>query len=209
MDEGIVREAVKGLKVTHYEFNRKGIDFAYTLLIHLMGLSKRFPNELHVSVELMLQLFDALVVFEAGPIMRRTFAFLQDNYRRLPLPQRAVFIDALVSKYLDSLEALPSLRLTDKYSPLKVLEKIQQFELPIANLFRRLDRSSQKSLKLLLLKLIAGYLPTNGFGSLELYCPDTGKYIQDLPLIDLMLSTFTACLWILEHVVTLKEQVLA
>jgi hypothetical protein len=59
--------------------------------------------------------------------MRRTFTFLQDNYKRLSLPQRAVFIDSLVTKYLESLDTLPSLRLTDKYSPLKVLEKLQQF----------------------------------------------------------------------------------
>jgi len=55
---------------------------------------------MHVSVELMLELFEVLVVFESGPIMRRTFAFLEDNYKRLSHPKRVAFVDALLAKYL-------------------------------------------------------------------------------------------------------------
>jgi hypothetical protein len=69
----------------------------------------------------MLELFDTLVVFEAGPIMRRTFAFLQDNYKRLSHPQRAAFIDALVSRYLQNIDSLSTLKITERYSPLKVI----------------------------------------------------------------------------------------
>ena len=65
------------MKISNYEFNRKGIDFSYTYIIHLMTLSLKFPPEMHISVELMLEIFDALVVFENGPIMRKAFYFLQ------------------------------------------------------------------------------------------------------------------------------------
>lgn len=43
MDENIVREAIKGMKISNYEFNHKGIDFAYTYILHLMTLNKKFP----------------------------------------------------------------------------------------------------------------------------------------------------------------------
>jgi hypothetical protein len=61
-----------------------------------MTLSRKFPPELHVSVELMLEIFDVLIVFEAGPIMRKAFAFLQDNYKRLSNPQKVAFSNALI-----------------------------------------------------------------------------------------------------------------
>lgn len=63
MDETTVRDAIKGMNIANYEFNRKGIDFAYTYILHLMSLSRKFPTELHVSVELMLEMFDVLVVY--------------------------------------------------------------------------------------------------------------------------------------------------
>jgi len=43
MDENIVRESVKSIKISNYEFNRKGIDFAYSYLILIMNLNKKFP----------------------------------------------------------------------------------------------------------------------------------------------------------------------
>ena len=103
MDENIIREAVKNIKISQYEFNHKGIDFAYTYILHLMTLTRKFPNEMHVSVELMLEMFDTFVVFEEGPIMRKTFAFLQDNYKRLSNPQKVSFSNALVNKYLSTI----------------------------------------------------------------------------------------------------------
>lgn len=69
----------------------------------------------------MLEIFDVFVVFEVGPIMRKTFAFLQDNYKRLSLPQRVAFFNALIDKYLANLDNLSTLRITEKYSPLKML----------------------------------------------------------------------------------------
>lgn len=63
MDETIVRECVKSMKISNYEFNKKGIDFAYTYLICVMNLNRKFSTELKVSVDLMLQLFDNFVVY--------------------------------------------------------------------------------------------------------------------------------------------------
>jgi hypothetical protein len=83
----------------------------------------------------MLEMFDVLVVFEGGPIMRKTFAFLQDNYKRLSHPQKAAFAHALIEKYLSNIDQANQGRITERYSPLKILEKLQQFELMVANLF--------------------------------------------------------------------------
>jgi hypothetical protein len=44
MDETIVRDAIKGMNIANYEFNHKGIDFAYTYILHLMSLSRKFPT---------------------------------------------------------------------------------------------------------------------------------------------------------------------
>lgn len=77
-----------------------------------MTLNRKFPSEMHISVDLMLELFDILVVFEIGPIMRKTFAFLQDNYKRLAHPQKVSFAHAVVDKYLSNIDDLPNLRVT-------------------------------------------------------------------------------------------------
>ena len=138
MDETIVREAIKTMKISNYEFNHKGIDFAYTYILHLMTLSRKFPSELHVSVELMLEMFDVLIVFEAGPIMRKTFAFLQDNFKRLSHPQKVAFSNSLIDKYLATIDSISSLKITERYSPLKILEKLQNFDLLLGNIFSRL-----------------------------------------------------------------------
>jgi hypothetical protein len=69
----------------------------------------------------MLSLFDTFVVYEAGPISKKTFAFLQETYKRLTNLQKVTFIDALINKYLLTIEQLPNLKLSEKYSPLKVL----------------------------------------------------------------------------------------
>lgn len=42
LDETIVREALGNLKISNYEFNRKGIDFAYTYAIHLMNFNRKY-----------------------------------------------------------------------------------------------------------------------------------------------------------------------
>lgn len=42
LDESIVREALGSLKISNYEFNHKGIDFAYTYAIHLMNFNRKY-----------------------------------------------------------------------------------------------------------------------------------------------------------------------
>ena len=42
LDEAIVREALGSLKISNYEFNHKGIDFAYTYAIHLMNFNRKY-----------------------------------------------------------------------------------------------------------------------------------------------------------------------
>lgn len=70
--------------------------------------------------------------------MRKTFAFLQDNYKRLNNPEKVAFYNALIDKYLSNLENIANLRITERYSPLKILEKLQNFDLLLANLFQRM-----------------------------------------------------------------------
>jgi hypothetical protein len=76
---------------------------------------------MHISVELLLEMVDVFVVFEAGPIMRKTFAFIQDNEKRLSNPQKVSFSNSLINKYLSNIDQLPNIRITDRYSPLKIL----------------------------------------------------------------------------------------
>lgn len=166
MDETIVRDSMKQIKLSNYEFNRKGLDFAYTYLILLMGLNRKFPPNLQAKPELLLSLFDTFVVQEAGPVNRKTFAFLQDTYRRLTNLQKNEFSGAIIDKYLLPLDQLQQMKVSERYSPLRVIEKIQQFELSVAYLFQKLENSSQKSLKLLLIKLISSTVTTHGLGDL-------------------------------------------
>lgn len=63
-------------------------------------------------------------------------------------------------------------------------------------------------MKILLVKLISHNLTTHGTGHLELYSAETGKYIKHLQLLDLVLTSFSNCLWVLEKVTGLKEQAL-
>ena len=106
-----------------------------------MTLTRKFPVEMHISVELMLEMFDIFVVFETGPIMKRAFAFLQDNYKRLSHPQKVHFSNALIKKYLSTINNLPNARITERYSPSKVIDKLQQFDLLLANIFSSLDKT--------------------------------------------------------------------
>ena len=140
--------------------------------------------------------------------MRKTFAFLQDNYKRLSHPQKVIFSDALITKYLSSIENLPNARMIEKYSPLKIIEKLQQFEINMANIFLLLEKRSSKSLKILLVKLISHLLTHFGSGHLELYSPETGKYVKNMALKDLVMISFKNCLWVLGNVSGLKEQAL-
>lgn len=98
--------------------------------------------------------------------MRRSFAFLQDNYKRLSNPQKVSFSNAIIEKYLSSIENLPNTKVVDRYSPLKIIEKLQQFDLMIANLFSLIENTSQKALKILLIKLASHALKTNGIDHL-------------------------------------------
>ena len=58
------------------------------------------------------------------------------------------------------------------------------------------------------MKLIVHELQEHGTGHLELYSIETGKYIQNMTLKDLVTISFNNCLWMLENVSALKEQAL-
>jgi hypothetical protein len=68
-----------------------------------MNLSKKFNQEQLMPVDLLLQLFDTMVVYESGPIMKKTFSFLQENYKKLTNLQKAVFIESIILKYLSNI----------------------------------------------------------------------------------------------------------
>ena len=82
MDESIVREALGNLKISNYELNRKGIDFAYTYAIHLMNFNRKYQTELRISLDLALKLFNTVVIYEIGPIAKKAFSFLQETFKR-------------------------------------------------------------------------------------------------------------------------------
>lgn len=63
MDETIVRESIKNMKIGNYEFNKKGIDFAYSYLILIMNLNKKFSVNMKIPVDLMIDLFNSFVVY--------------------------------------------------------------------------------------------------------------------------------------------------
>jgi hypothetical protein len=107
-----------------------------------------------------------------------------------------------------TIDTISSIRITERYSPLKILEKLQHFDLLLGNLFNMIEKSTQKSLKILLVKLISFTINSSGLGSLELYSPETGKYIKDLSLLNILLITFKNSLWVMDHVSALKEQAL-
>lgn len=103
-----------------------------------MNFNRKYQIELRVSVDLALRIFETFVVFEIGPIAKKAFAFLQETYKRFTNLEKATFCDALVDRYLATIEQLPSMKISDRYSPLKIIEKLQQFELPVGSLAAKL-----------------------------------------------------------------------
>ena len=200
MDEAIVRDCMKSIHINNYQFNKKGIDFAYTYVMFLMNINKKFPTALHISVDLMLGLFDVFVVYEDGPIMKAACAYLQENYGRLSNIQKAAFVEGVVKKYLEKVDSLPQLKISERYSPLKVLEKLEKFELPMANLFEKLRKCQSRSLVVVLVKLISGGISLNGIKHMELYDVDSGKMKGTMSLFDLITITFNTSLWVLDNV---------
>ena len=148
------------------------------------------------------------MVFEIGPIAKKAFAFLQETYKRFTNLEKATFADSIIDKYLLSMEQLPSMKISDRYSPLTIIEKLQQFELPIANLIAKLEKYSSKALTLVLVKIISAVATAHGVGNLERYNVETGKYTGKLELIDLSNAAFKVCLWILDNVNGVREQAL-
>lgn len=59
-----------------------------------------------------------------------------------------------------------------------------------------------------MVKLITHQLNTYGTGHLELYSLETGKYVRNMVMKDLVMISFKNCLWALGNVSGLKEQVL-
>lgn len=92
-----------------------------------MNFNRKYQQELRLSVDLALHIFDTFVVWEAGPIAKKAFSFLQETYRRFTNLEKATFGDAIIDRYLGSLDQLSSLKISDRYSPLKVIEKLQLF----------------------------------------------------------------------------------
>lgn len=45
MDQKIVEECMKNMKISQYHFNQKGLDFAYTLMINFIRLFKHNPQD--------------------------------------------------------------------------------------------------------------------------------------------------------------------
>lgn len=60
-----------------------------------------------------------------------------------------------------------------------------------------------------MVKLIVNELNERGTGHLELYNTDTGKYVKNMTLKDIVTISFKNCLWVLSNVSALKEQVLS
>jgi hypothetical protein len=50
MDKAIIDECLKSIKISNYQFNKKGTDFGYTLLINLMKVFKKLSTEYSTSV---------------------------------------------------------------------------------------------------------------------------------------------------------------
>jgi hypothetical protein len=63
MDKQIVEECMKGMKISQYQFNKKGLDFAYIYLINLLKYFKKMPEDYKVDVSLLLFMFDIFVVY--------------------------------------------------------------------------------------------------------------------------------------------------
>lgn len=50
MDKAIIDECLKSIKISNYQFNKKGTDFGYTLLINLMKVFKKLSTQYSTSV---------------------------------------------------------------------------------------------------------------------------------------------------------------
>ena len=83
LDKKIVEENIQAIRINEYQFEYKGLDFAYTFLIHLIKLFKKLPSNFTISVGDMFALFETFVVYESGPIMNYTASILNDLYKRL------------------------------------------------------------------------------------------------------------------------------
>lgn len=101
------------------------------------------------------------------------------------------------------------MKISDRYSPLTIIDKLQQFDLPVANLVAKLEKYSSKAMTLVLVKIISAVATAHGVGNLECYNVETGKYTGKLELIDLSNAAFKVCLWILDNVNGVREQALA
>ncbi len=82
MDKKIIDECMKNMKISQYQFNQKGLDFGYTFLIKVLKLFKKMPADVKVDPELLLEMFEVFVVYEIGPIMKKTMAFIVEVYKR-------------------------------------------------------------------------------------------------------------------------------
>lgn len=63
MDQKIVEDCIKGMKISQYKYNQKGLDFAYTFMIKILKLFKKLPQSTRVDTDLLLEMFDIFVVY--------------------------------------------------------------------------------------------------------------------------------------------------
>jgi len=63
MDKAIINECLKSTKISNYQFNKKGTDFGYILMINLMKVFKNLPIKYSTSVDLLLDMFDVFVIY--------------------------------------------------------------------------------------------------------------------------------------------------
>lgn len=116
MDKSIVEESIKSIRISDYDFGYKGVDFAFTLMIHLIKLFRKLPQEESIDIGLMFTLFDNFVIYESGPIMNQTSSLLLELYNKLSNSSKCLFIERIIDKYLGDVETLKSLKVSEKYS---------------------------------------------------------------------------------------------
>jgi hypothetical protein len=54
MDKDIIETNMKKMKVSQYQYNKKGLDFGYNYLIQILKMFKKMPNDYTISIALAL-----------------------------------------------------------------------------------------------------------------------------------------------------------
>jgi hypothetical protein len=89
--------------------------------------------------------------------MKKVMSFISEVYKRLSNEEKVQFVASILSKYLSSFTTYKDLKENEKYSLIKIIEKLQEIELPIGLLMEQLSKaylSNNRFLVSMLLKLI-------------------------------------------------------